>query len=138
MIKDYIKNRLNTHLLNNKKIVGGVLVKCMSTDRVLLLLRNDPKPIWSMVTGKIEEDEELLEGLKREFVEELSMSPNLVKFNFIRTEVDKNVIFNYYEGFCEKEFKPILDYENITYGWFDIDNLPKPLYKGLFDKIKNI
>jgi len=35
-----------------------------------------------------------------------------------------------------KEFIPKLDEENLDYGWFNINNLPNPLYPGTLDKIK--
>ena len=52
---------------------GGVLLICKSTNRFLLLKRNEkasyPKT-WSIVSGGIEEGESPLEGIKRELKEE--------------------------------------------------------------------
>lgn len=123
-----------------KKIVGGVLIKCTKTNRVFLLLRNDRKPTWALVSGGIDVGENVLEGLKRELYEECFIKSDNIKFNFIGTEqiVEKNMVFHYYEGFTETEFKPILDHENLNASWFSLDKLPSPLYKGLKEKILNI
>lgn len=123
-----------------KRIVGGVLVKCLSTDRIFLLLRNDPTPRWALVSGTIEDGENVLSGLKREFYEELFINPSIVDFNFIRVEhiPEKNIEFHYYEGFVDNEFTPILDEENLDGKWFSLREIPSPLYEGMPEKIKKI
>ena len=68
-MKDLIKNKLRYMLMENenKRTAAGVLVKCNSTGRILLLLRNDfgDEPnTWSLVSGGIEDGEDVLEGLK--------------------------------------------------------------------------
>jgi 8-oxo-dGTP pyrophosphatase MutT (NUDIX family) len=123
-----------------KRIVGGVLVKCTTTDRVFLLLRNDPVPKWALVSGTIEDGENVLSGLKREFYEELFVNPSIVDFKFIRVEhiPEKNIEFHYYEGFVDKEFTPILDEENLDGKWFALGELPSPLYVGMPEKLGKI
>lgn len=122
---------------DDKKIVGGVLIKCIKTDRVFLLLRNDKKPTWALMSGGIEKGEDVLEGLKREMYEELFVKPTNVEFKKIGVEniPSKNMEFHYFEGLTNSEFKPILDSENLNSGWFAKDSLPSPLFKGLFEKI---
>jgi len=140
--KQFIKERLNQELMGNteKQIVGGVLIKCETTDRVFLLLRNDKTPIWSLMSGGIDEGENVIEGIKREMYEELFVKPNDIIFKKVGVEQipNKNREFHYFEGFTNREFKPILDHENLNYGWFSKDNIPTPLYKGLANKIANI
>lgn len=123
-----------------KRIAAGVLIKCITTDRVFLLLRNDKVPTWALMSGGVDKGENVLDGLKREMVEELFVRPGAVDFKFIDIEhiPAKNLEFHYYNGFTNSEFKPILDHENLNYGWFSKDNLPSPLYKGLAEKIANI
>ncbi len=141
-IKSYIKQKLNEELakIDEKSKVGGVLIKCNSTNRVFLLYRNDSQPKWALMSGGIDENENVLSGLKREIVEELSINPNNIIFKFVGTEhiPDKNRDFYYYQGFVTKEFKPTLNSENLKFGWFDKNELPFPLYTGLEQKIKNI
>jgi len=140
--KIFIKERLIKGLmeLDEKKIVGGVLIKCVKTDRVFLLLRNDKTPTWALVSGGIDKGENVLEGLKRELYEECFVKPNDIEFKHIGVEhiPAKNMDFHYFQGLTNSEFKPILDHENLNYGWFSKDKLPSPLYKGLAEKIANI
>ncbi len=121
--------------------VAGVLIKS-NNDTVFLLLRNDPQPKWSLMSGTLEPDEfsEPLKGLKREIVEELKINPNIIRFKDDKVERNeaKNRTFYYYEGFTPKEFIPTLDHENLDYGWFHKDNLPNNLYEGLKEKIDRI
>ena len=140
--KEYIRERLSQELMNTKQkqVVGGVLIKCETTDRIFLLLRNDKTPIWSLMSGGIDEGENIIDGIKREMYEELFVKPNDIIFKKIKVEQipNKNREFHYFEGFTNREFKPILDHENLNYGWFSKDNIPSPLYKGLAEKIANI
>ncbi len=144
MIKEFIRERLVEELMvaTDKKVVGGVLIKAIKTGRVLLLLRNDKRPVWALVSGGIDEGENVLDGLKREVYEELFLRPSEVKidFKFIRVEhfPEKSREFHYYEGLTPREFTPILDRENLNWDWFDKNHLPSPLYKGLSEKIKAI
>ncbi len=127
----------------SKRIVGGVLIKCAETDRILLLLRNDKGEdpnLWSMVTGGIDEGESILEGLKREVNEEMSIDPNIINYKFIEKIYisEKNMDFHYFQGFTKSEFLPKLDHENLDFKWCDKDDLPSPLYPGIIDKINVI
>ena len=120
--------------------VAGVLIKCEETNKVLLLLRNDKNPTWSLVSGGMENDEDPIECLKREIEEELSINPNLIRLKKIKVENfdDKNMEFHYYEGLTSKNFSPKLNSENTDWGWFSEDELPTPLYNGMKEKIKSI
>jgi 8-oxo-dGTP pyrophosphatase MutT (NUDIX family) len=122
---------------DKKRISAGILIKS-SKDTILLLLRNDPKPTWSLMSGGLKENENPLEGLKREIIEELNIDPEIIEYKKIRTEDNPKSKFIYYEGFVEKEFKPKLNNENLEYGWFKKDKLPSPLYKGLKSRINKI
>ena len=120
---------------------AGVLVKALDTNRVLLVLRSDKcsEPYnWALVSGGINTEEDTLEGLKREVFEELGTNPDILKYEFIDTETEGDMKFFYYEGFTEHEFSPILNEEHDDFGWFEVDNLPSPLFSKLGDKIKDI
>lgn len=141
-MKRFIKKRLNEELMEDKpkKIVAGVLIKCTETGNVFLLLRNDKVPTWALVSGGMDQGEDILQGLQREMFEELFIRPGVVQFKSIRVEQipEKNIEFHYYKGFTNSEFKPILDHENLNWGWFSKHNLPTPLFKGLAEKIAAI
>ena len=130
------------NIKEEKKMIkaAGVLIKSEDTDNVLLLLRNDKTPKWSLVSGGLESDEDPMECLKREIQEELSIDPSVIKMKKIGVEniEEKNMTFHYYEGLTSNEFKPKLDKENLDWGWFSKDKLPSPLYDGMASKLKNI
>lgn len=117
----------------------GVLIKCDKTDKIFLMLRNDKRPTWSLVSGGLENGEEPIDCLKREVSEELSIDPNIINYKKVGVEdiPSKNLTFHYYEGLTSNEFIPKLDHENLEWGWFEKDNLPSPLYTGMEQKIKN-
>lgn len=141
ILREALENTTVVHKdVDEKKIAAGVLIKCLSTNNVFLLLRNDRTPTWALVSGGIQNHENPIEGLKREIYEELFIKPNILTFKFIRVEYipEKNMDFHYFEALTNSEFKPILDEENLNWGWFSKDKLPTPLYKGLTEKIANI
>lgn len=116
---------------------AGVFFYSRSTDRFLFLLRNDDKNnnTWGIPGGKLEQDETLLEGLKRECIEEISFFPSDAKLIPIQKFVNNNFTYNTF--FCEikQEFIPILNDEHYGYCWIEAGNYPKPLHPGLFSTI---
>lgn len=130
----------NTNNYSTKpNVAAGVLIKCLSTDNIFLLLRNDKRPTWSCVAGHIEKNEDILEGLKREIKEEISINPDIIDFKKINVvKNDDGVTFHYYEGFTEDEFKAKLDDENLKCGWFSKKRIPLPLYRDMKEKIIKI
>ena len=97
-----------------------------------------------MISGGIDEGEDILTGLKREIREETRIDADnpetKINFKLIKKIVntDKNSEFYYYQGFTNTQFLPKLDHENHDYKWCDRDNIPSPLYPGLIDKINKI
>tara|TARA_R110000851_G_scaffold145440_12_gene284927 strand:+ start:749 stop:1186 length:438 start_codon:yes stop_codon:yes gene_type:complete len=143
-LKEFIKNKLKSYTkLNNRNVAGGVLIKCLNTDKVLLLLRSDigDEPnTWSLVSGNIESTERILDGIEREVKEEINIDPNYITYKFKHKEVSllKNLDFYYYEGYVEREFKPTLNNEHLDYIWCNLNTLPQPLFPGTLNKITKI
>lgn len=142
-MKSVIRNKVREFLTENNEteLVAGVLIKSKDTEKVLLLLRNDGRKeeLWSFLTGGIEKDESVLEGLKREIVEEINIDPEVIDFKFIEEiKISKNKVLHYYEGLTNSEFKVILNDEHHEYGWFGEDELPSPLYPNTKEKIDKI
>jgi len=141
-----IKLRLREMIMeSDKKIVSaGVMIKCTKTNKIFLALRSkggENGETWNIIAGGIDDsDDSVLDGLKREIVEELQIDPELIDYKFIRKEhvKSKNQDFHYYEGFTKSEFIPTLDHENLDWGWYDKDDLPSPLYPNLTKKINEV
>lgn len=120
---------------------GGVLLVCKKTQKFLLLKRNEVSsyPLtWSIVSGGIEKGEDYLDGVKRELWEETKIESDEVDFELF--EVDNSLVpkFHFYIGYCSKEIEVQLCDENIDYGWFDMNNLPKPLFPTLYSSLVRI
>ena len=124
------------------KRVSGALIQDQKTGDVFLIKRNDKTPKWAMVTGKIDDGEESIDALEREMYEELFIRPEegTVRLNYkgVESFPAQNMELYYFEGFVNGKFNPILDEENLDYGWFNIQNLPSPLIGGLYGKIKEM
>lgn len=136
-----IKETLRKRLLegDHKKAVG-VLIMAEGSNSVLLLKRGwaPHKGCWSLLSGGMEDGEDKLETLKREVMEEIQVDADEkleLKFKYTERNDDSSE-FHYYEGLTKTEFKPKLDEENEDYGWFNCDDLPKPLYPKIEEKIK--
>lgn len=140
-MENIIKTRLREFFNKRKKEAVGILIKSEETNRVLLLLRNDKKPTWSLLSGNIDSGETPIQTIRREMLEEISIDYKiLTKIKEVGSELNDvdNLIFHYFEGFTLKEFTPKLNNENLKWGWFSLKDLPSPLYNNMLPKIKNI
>jgi len=139
---------------NPIETVVGMLIKCRRTGRIFLVQRNDRNRYWSLLSGGQDEtDTDDIHTIKREMQEELrikdSDSLEIVKVGDEIVAGGRR-LFKYYQGFVDEEFSVILDDENISWGWFDQNDLsrvngqsnmfglPKRLYPGLIEKIQKI
>ena len=102
------------------------------TGNLLLLLRpKDDTTIknkWTFVGGSIEREEDPLETIKREIMEELVFDSTEINFKFLGKIKDDKIDLYYFIGTMDSEETPILNEENVDWGWFDVDNLPKNTY----------
>ena len=119
-------------------VAGGVLIYCSSTDKYLLLKRSshvqEPNT-WGIISGKLDDDENVEEAVKRETEEETGFELN----NLIPAFVFKsnNFVFHNFISVVKEEFEPTLNWENTEYGWFKFNEFPKDLHFGLELLIKN-
>lgn len=121
-------------------ICTGALFYAANTNRFLFLLRAGTKyaGTWGTIGGKINFDESIIEGLKREITEEISFLPIITKYIPLEsfTSHDQNFQYNTYICIVESEFIPTLNHENSGYAWAQIDTYPKPLHPGLYETLK--
>ena len=84
---------------------------------------------WGLVGGTNHSNESAWQGLQREIEEELGAMPDIKKTIPLERFVSNDSMFNFHTYFCvvESEFIPVLSDEHIAWGWFDLDNLPKPV-----------
>ena len=128
----------------NKKFTGVLLIYDKDKTKLptfLLLERtknaNYPKT-WSVVAGGVEDyDASTLDAAKRELKEETQIDPGPIKFKFFEHQYDISD-FDFYLGYCEEEYVCKLDSENDDWGWFNMDNLPQPLFPTLYSSLVRI
>jgi 8-oxo-dGTP pyrophosphatase MutT (NUDIX family) len=120
---------------------SGALICTRVSKRFLLLQKSQGKHAgrWGLAGGTNNVGENAWQGLLREIQEELGAIPNIVKAIPLERFVSNDSLFHFQTYFCivEEEFIPKLSEEHIAWGWFDINNLPKPVHKGLDLSLRN-
>ena len=119
----------------------GALLLANDTKRVLFLLRDDDtySNTWGLVGGKVENEETVMEALRREIFEEVGHDVDIIKtipLELFRSDDQK---FEYHTFICmiDNEFLPKLSDEHSGYAWTLVDNFPKPLHPGLWSSLNN-
>lgn len=120
---------------------SGALICARSTHRFLLLQKASGKHAgrWGLVGGTNHYGETAWQGLNREIAEELGAMPDIKKTLPLERFVSNDSLFKFHTYFCvvESEFVPLLSDEHVAWGWFDLNNLPKPVHKGLDLSLRN-
>lgn len=112
---------------------GGVLVYCSTTERYLILLRSEwvfEPNTWGIISGKLDDDETNIEdAVLRESEEETGHKLGDLIPSFIFEK--PNFKFHNFVSIIEKEFVPILNWENTDYKWVKLNEMPDNLHFGL-------
>ncbi len=120
---------------------SGALICARSSHRFLLLQKATGKHAgrWGLVGGTNHCGETAWQGLTREIEEELGAMPDIKKTIPLERFVSNDSLFKFHTYFCvvESEFVPVLSDEHSAWGWFDLNNLPKPVHKGLDLSLRN-
>ncbi|NEU63999.1 NUDIX domain-containing protein [Paenibacillus sp. ALJ109b] len=110
-------------------------------NRVLLVHQTYGKKQWSVPGGVVEEGESAWDGARRELLEEVNIKVNEMDLSGIYFMSHRNgYIYTFksyeYDGDIEVDNKEIDEY-----GFFEIDNLPRPIsnftIERLIDAVKN-
>jgi 8-oxo-dGTP diphosphatase len=128
--------------MENKKVKGGGFgVMMIKNDQILLGKRHDDpdkadselhgEGTWTMPGGKLEFGESFEDGAKREVYEETGIKLNEVKVICVNN--DKNEYAHFITiGLFSDNFSgepKVMEPDEITeWKWFDLNNLPTPLY----------
>lgn len=125
----------------NKKVGAGVGILMLRGGKVLLGRRHgDPEKAdselhgeksWTMPGGKLEFGESFEDSIKREVLEETGIK--LKSFKVMCVNNDKNeeahfVTVGFFSDDFEGEPQVMEPDEIVEWGWFDLDNLPEPLF----------
>ena len=126
---------------DDRIICSGALIISKNTHRFLLVQKANGKNHgkWGLVGGTNLEGESAWQGLTREIEEEIGAMPDFKKIIPLEKFVSYDSLFNFHTYLCiiENEFVPSLSNEHIAWGWFDLNNLPKPVHKGLDLSLRN-
>lgn len=121
---------------------AGTLLICKDTGRFLLAKRGDlgsHSGKWATIAGAIDtlpngELEKPLDAAKRELYEETGIKSDNISFNFFEKQDEMGNEFYFFLGYCNQEFECDLTKapgENTDWGWFNMENLPSPLFPNL-------
>jgi len=127
--------------MENKKVGVGFGVLLIKNNKILLGKRHiDPEKAdtefqavgtWTMPGGKLEYGESLEEGAIREVLEETGIKLNHTKVICVNNDKNEHAHFVTI-GLTSENFKgepQVLEPDEITeWAWFDIENLPSPMY----------
>ncbi|HEY5657768.1 MAG TPA: NUDIX domain-containing protein [Myxococcota bacterium] len=115
---------------------AGFLLTSDDTGRVLLMLRSldgGSPATWGIPGGRLEKGERAAQAAVRELEEETGYDGPF--------EVDGEMMQDGYLVYLARvptEFEAVLDQEHIDAGWFDHDDPPVPLHRGVGDALARL
>ena len=62
----------------------------------------------------------------------------VILYKLFETQWGMGYPYHFYIGYCNEEYECKLNEENQDWGWFDINDLPKPLFPTLFSSLVRI
>ena len=119
---------------------AGALILCSETKRFLLPLRSklvDEGGTWGTWGGAIDESENPIDAVEREFKEETNYNGNVTFYPLHKFEHESGFVYYNFIGVVDKEFRPIINWETQRAEWREIYNFPKNLHFGLKGVLSN-
>lgn len=117
---------------------AGAILIAKDTQRMLFQLRSKQGSYpfkWGAWGGKVEDNENVSQGMIRELSEELGEEflSNIHKVYPIDQYHSRDKLFSYYTFaiVVNKEFIPNINHESGGYAWVDHMYIPRPLHPGL-------
>ena len=111
-------------------------------NKVLLLQRNDGNNVWEILGGKRENDEDIVDALKREVQEETGLIINEYKLVYVSPIFENHPVLKPflnigYLCFVENS-DVVISNEHIDYKWVSVEELTCYLDKDIYnDLLKN-
>lgn len=115
---------------------AGACIVAKDTKRILIQQRSSTSShprTWGLWGGKIENNENVSQGLLREIEEEIGLEANGISKVFPLDQYhSRDKTFSYYSFvvLVEAEFIPTLNDETGGYAWITHNHFPKPLHPG--------
>ena len=111
----------------------------IKTNKVLLLQRNDGNNVWEIPGGKRENNEDIVDALKREVKEETDLTINEYKLVYVTPIFENHPVLKPflnigYLCFVENSDVIISD-EHIDYKWVDVEDLSNCLDKDIYNDL---
>ena len=111
------------------------------TNKVLLLQRNDGNNVWEIPGGKRENNEDIVDALKREVQEETGLIINEYKLVYVSPIFENHPVLKPflnigYLCFTE-ESEVIISNEHLDYKWVNVEELVNYLDSNIFSDLKN-
>lgn len=121
---------------------AGAIFLSKKTKRVLLNFRSQnvsKGSTFGFWGGKLETDEDILQGLSREIKEEMGFIPNYEAFYPIDVYCSADGQFRYYSFviIVDREFIPKINHESDGYLWCNMGAFPKQLHGGAKTILEN-
>ena len=116
---------------------AGACIVANDTHRILLQhrsLKGSYARNWAFWGGKVEDNENVSQGLLRELKEEINLNikQDVIKVFPFDQYHSRDKTFSYYTFvvIVEKEFTPSINEESGGYAWLDSNYFPKPMHPG--------
>ena len=138
-LKDLLE--MDIRLSKKERKIGGIAI--VSEGEVMMVRRAENAGkypnYWAVAMGGVEEGETFREGAVRELKEETMLDFNPKSLVYLGTIKDGKYkrLVKLYKADMDGKPKPTLDHEHTDWGYFDKDNLPKPIDDWVKEAIEN-
>lgn len=107
-------------------------------NRILLVHQTYKDKHWSLPGGKVEDDESCWDAARRELYEEINLEAGEIELSGIYYMSHRN---GYIYVFRTREYTGEIKVDGVEideYGFFDIDNLPRPITNFTVERIRDV